>query len=73
MINRPGPPPDRLGLLTGGRGDNACWGMSIHGQEAVYGQGNDVIVRLADTDYHEVARGKHPVTVVVGSGVRSCG
>ncbi|MBU3686776.1 MAG: thiamine pyrophosphate-binding protein [Mycobacterium sp.] len=36
--------------------NNACWGMSIHGQEAVYGTGNDVIVRLADTDYHEVAR-----------------
>ena len=36
--------------------NNACWGMSIHGQEAVYGAGNDVIVRLADTDYHEVAR-----------------
>jgi acetolactate synthase I/II/III large subunit len=37
--------------------NNACWGMSIHGQEAVYGQGNDVITRLADTDYHEIARG----------------
>jgi acetolactate synthase I/II/III large subunit len=36
--------------------NNACWGMSIHGQEAVYGGGNDVITRLADTDYHEVAR-----------------
>lgn len=36
--------------------NNACWGMSIHGQEAVYGAGSDVIVRLADTDYHEVAR-----------------
>lgn len=36
--------------------NNACWGMSIHGQDAVYGEGNDVIVRLADTDYHEVAR-----------------
>lgn len=36
--------------------NNACWGMSIHGQDAVYGQGNDVISRLADTDYHEVAR-----------------
>jgi len=29
--------------------------MSIHGQEAVYGAGNDVITRLADTDYHEIA------------------
>lgn len=34
--------------------NNACWGMSIHGQQAVYGR--DVITRLADTDYHEVAR-----------------
>lgn len=34
--------------------NNACWGMSIHGQQAVYG--NDVITRLRDTDYHEVAR-----------------
>jgi len=37
--------------------NNACWGMSIHGQEAVFGNGNDVITRLADTDYHEIARG----------------
>ncbi|MEW5809174.1 MAG: thiamine pyrophosphate-binding protein [Actinomycetota bacterium] len=36
--------------------NNACWGMSIHGQEAVYGAGTEVITRLADTDYHEVAR-----------------
>jgi acetolactate synthase-1/2/3 large subunit len=36
--------------------NNACWGMSIHGQEAVYGAGREVITRLADTDYHEVAR-----------------
>lgn len=36
--------------------NNACWGMSIHGQEAVYGAGKDVITRLADTDYHEIAR-----------------
>nr|PZN22373.1 MAG: benzaldehyde lyase [Mycolicibacterium hassiacum] len=36
--------------------NNACWGMSIHGQEAVYGAGGDVITRLADTDYHEIAR-----------------
>ncbi|OBK24309.1 benzaldehyde lyase [Mycobacterium asiaticum] len=36
--------------------NNACWGMSIHGQDAVYGEGNDVITRLADTDYHEIAR-----------------
>ncbi|VEG48110.1 thiamine pyrophosphate-binding protein [Mycolicibacterium chitae] len=36
--------------------NNACWGMSIHGQEAVYGAGSDVITRLADTDYHEVAK-----------------
>ncbi|OBF30117.1 thiamine pyrophosphate-binding protein [Mycobacterium sp. ACS4331] len=36
--------------------NNACWGMSIHGQEAVYGPGSDVITRLTDTDYHEIAR-----------------
>lgn len=36
--------------------NNACWGMSIHGQDAIYGKGNDVITRLADTEYHEIAR-----------------
>lgn len=35
--------------------NNACWGMSIHGQHAVYGAGNDVITRLSDTRYDRVA------------------
>ena len=37
--------------------NNACWGMSIHGQHAVYGDGGDVISRLAPTRYDEVAEG----------------
>jgi thiamine pyrophosphate-dependent acetolactate synthase large subunit-like protein len=37
--------------------NNACWGMSIHGQEAVYGPEAGIVSRLADTDYEEVARG----------------
>jgi acetolactate synthase I/II/III large subunit len=37
--------------------NNACWGMSIHGQEVVYGPEAGIVSRLADTDYDEVARG----------------
>ena len=37
--------------------NNACWGMSIHGQHAVYGSGGDVISRLAPTRYDLVAEG----------------
>lgn len=37
--------------------NNACWGMSIHGQEAVYGAGNDVATRLAPTAYEKVGEG----------------
>lgn len=37
--------------------NNACWGMSIHGQHAVYGDGGDVISRLAPTRYDLVAEG----------------
>jgi acetolactate synthase I/II/III large subunit len=37
--------------------NNACWGMSIHGQEAVYGSEAGIVSRLGDTDYDEVARG----------------
>ena len=37
--------------------NNACWGMSIHGQHAVYGDGNDVITRLDATRYDRVAEG----------------
>lgn len=37
--------------------NNACWGMSIHGQEAVYGKGGDVMSRLAPTRYDKVAEG----------------
>ena len=34
--------------------NNTVWGMSIHGQEAVYGEDGVVISRLADSDYHAV-------------------
>jgi thiamine pyrophosphate-dependent acetolactate synthase large subunit-like protein len=37
--------------------NNACWGMSIHGQEAVYGKEAGIVSRLADTDYDIAARG----------------
>lgn len=37
--------------------NNACWGMSIHGQHAVYGAEGDVISRLAPTRYDQVAEG----------------
>jgi len=37
--------------------NNACWGMSIHGQHAVYGRDGDVISRLAPTRYDLVAEG----------------
>ena len=37
--------------------NNACWGMSIHGQHAVYGAQGDVISRLAPTRYDLVAEG----------------
>ncbi|MWA01578.1 thiamine pyrophosphate-binding protein [Actinomadura sp. LD22] len=34
---------------------NDTWGMSIHGQDAVFGPGNDIITRLAPTGYERVA------------------
>lgn len=34
--------------------NNAVWGMSIHGQEAVYGEPGVVVSRLEDSDYHKV-------------------
>jgi acetolactate synthase-1/2/3 large subunit len=37
--------------------NNACWGMSIHGQQAVYGAEAGIVSQLADTDYDAVARG----------------
>jgi acetolactate synthase-1/2/3 large subunit len=37
--------------------NNACWGMSIHGQHAVFGPDGDVITRLAPTRYDLVAEG----------------
>ena len=37
--------------------NNACWGMSIHGQHAVYGAGKDVATRLAPTAYEKVGEG----------------
>jgi thiamine pyrophosphate-dependent acetolactate synthase large subunit-like protein len=35
--------------------NNACWGMSIHGQEAIFGRGAGVISTLNDSDYEKVA------------------
>lgn len=35
--------------------NNACWGMSQHGQDLVYGSNRRSAVALADTNYHEVA------------------
>jgi acetolactate synthase-1/2/3 large subunit len=35
--------------------NNACWGMSIHGQQAVYGDAGVVVSRLADSSYEKVA------------------
>ncbi|MFV0317266.1 MAG: thiamine pyrophosphate-binding protein [Microthrixaceae bacterium] len=37
--------------------NNSSWGMSIHGQHAVYGPDGDVITRLAPTRYDLVAEG----------------
>ncbi len=34
---------------------NDTWGMSIHGQDAVFGPGNDIITRLAPVAYDKVA------------------
>ena len=35
--------------------NNVSWGMSLHGQEAMFGRGSGVISRLRDTDYERVA------------------
>jgi acetolactate synthase-1/2/3 large subunit len=35
--------------------NNAVWGMSIHGQEAVYGDEGIVVSELADSAYEKVA------------------
>jgi len=37
--------------------NNACWGMSQHGQELVFGRQRTVAVKLAATDYDKVAAG----------------
>ena len=37
--------------------NNACWGISRHGQELVFGKQNTQAVSLARSAYHEVARG----------------
>ena len=34
---------------------NDTWGMSIHGQDVLFGKGNDIISRLAPTPYEKVA------------------
>lgn len=35
---------------------NDAWGMSIHGQDVLFGKGNDIISRLAPTAYEKVAQ-----------------
>lgn len=35
--------------------NNAIWGMSVHGQQAVYGDGGVVVSELADSSYEKVA------------------
>jgi len=35
--------------------NNTAWGMSVHGQEGMYGTGAGVISGLRDTDYEQVA------------------
>ncbi|WP_028659345.1 thiamine pyrophosphate-binding protein [Nocardioides insulae] len=35
--------------------NNLVWGMSIHGQEAVYGEGGVAVTRLADSAYEQTA------------------
>lgn len=35
--------------------NNSCWGMSLHGQDLLLGAGEEIITRLADTDYDRVA------------------
>jgi len=37
--------------------NNMCWGMSIHGQQAVYGNEAGIVSKLADSDYDVAARG----------------
>jgi acetolactate synthase-1/2/3 large subunit len=37
--------------------NNECWGMSLHGQQMLFGPETEVVTGLADTDYHRVAEG----------------
>ena len=37
--------------------NNACWAMSLHGQQILYGADAGVVSTLADTDYDKVAAG----------------
>jgi len=37
--------------------NNAAWGMSLHGQELVFGKQNLAAVKLAPSGYHKVAEG----------------
>lgn len=48
--------------------NNGCWGMSEHGQDALYGEGTAVAVKLPDTRYDLIAKafgcqGDHVTTV----------
>ncbi len=37
--------------------NNAAWGMSIHGQQAVFGEDGDVITKLPQSRYDKIAEG----------------
>jgi acetolactate synthase I/II/III large subunit len=37
--------------------NNESWGMSLHGQQIMFGPETEVVTGLADTDYHRVAAG----------------
>ena len=37
--------------------NNECWGMSLHGQQILYGREAGIVSVLADTDYEKVAAG----------------
>ena len=37
--------------------NNACWGMSLHGQQILYGREAGIVSTLADTEYEKVAAG----------------
>lgn len=56
--------------------NNAAWGMSVHGQDLVYGKEGRVISELTESDYHRAAsglgtRGERATTLAeIGPAVR---